>query len=82
MKKIRVEAQRDGLSMKIDREAFAMALKTWRLRANQTQRQVAAAWEVSRETIIRAEQAKPISWATAYRLFARLSEELEKEDRG
>lgn len=76
---IKTEAKREGLEMKIDRETFAMALKTWRLRQGLTQRQTGARWGVSRETIIRAERAKPMAWEMAYRLFAKLSEELTKE---
>lgn len=79
MNQIKVEAKREGLSMKIDREDFAMALKTWRLRSGLTQAQVGQRWGCSRYTILRAESARPISWEHAYKLFARLAGELEKE---
>lgn len=68
-----------GLSMEVDKEQFALALKTWRLRAGLTQREVGERWGCSRFTILRAESAKNITWEMAYRLFARLSEELRKE---
>lgn len=68
-----------GLSVDMDRNQFALALKTWRLRRALTQRQVAEIWQVSRYTIMRAEAGKDITWMMAYRLFARLSDELRKE---
>lgn len=79
MKQIKVEMKQEGLSMEVDKIKFAMALRTWRIRRNLTQRQVGQQWGVSRYTIMRAEAAKPITWEMAYRLFAYLSEELEKE---
>ena len=80
MDQIKVEMKRDGLRMEADREEFAMALKTWRIRTNKSQDQVAQEWGCSRWTILRAERAKPISWMMAYRLFAKLAEELRKEN--
>lgn len=80
MEQIKVEMKRDGLRMEADREEFAMALKTWRLRTNKSQDEVAQEWGCSRWTILRAERAKPISWMMAYRLFAKLAEELRKEN--
>lgn len=68
-----------GVSMEIDRQQFALALKTWRLRANKTQREVATEWQTSRFTIMKAEKGAPISWEQAYKLFAHLSEELRME---
>lgn len=79
-KKIEVNFERQGIDMQVDRETFALALKTWRLRQGKTQREVATMWGVSRYTIIRAETGKNITWEMAYRLFARLSEELKKEE--
>lgn len=79
MEQIIAEMKPQGISMEVDREQFALALKTWRLRAGKTQKEVGDAWGTSRYTIIRAERAKPISWMQAYRLFAKLSEELRKE---
>lgn len=72
-------ARPNGLSVEIDRNEFALALKTWRIRQERTQQQVADEWGVSRFTIIRAEHGKPISWEMAYRLFARLADALKRE---
>lgn len=79
MKKIEVKMEPRGLGMEVDKEAFAMALKTWRLRQGLTQAQVGERWGCSRFTVLRAEGAKNITWEMAYRLFAKLSEELRKE---
>jgi len=79
MKKIEVKMERVGLTMDIDKEAFAVALKTWRLRNGLTQAQAGEKWGLSRYTIMRAESGKNITWETAYRMFARLSDELRKE---
>lgn len=79
MDTIKVEIKPAGLKMETDRETFALALKTWRLRSALTQREVARRWQISRYTIMRAELAKNVSWEMAYRMFARLTEELTKE---
>lgn len=79
MRKIEVKMERVGLTMDIDKEAFAVALKTWRLRHGLSQAQAGEKWGLSRYTIMRAESGKNITWETAYRMFARLSEELRKE---
>lgn len=79
MEKIVAEMKPQGVTMDVDRQQFALALKTWRLRLNLTQRQVGERWNTSRYTIMKAEKAKPISWEQAYKLFAHLSEELRKE---
>lgn len=79
MEKIVAEMKPQGVTMDVDRQQFALALKTWRLRANLTQREVGEMWNTSRYTIMKAEKGKPISWEQAYKLFARLSEELRKE---
>lgn len=78
-KKIEVNFEKQGIDMNVDREDFALALKTWRLRQGYTQRQVADMWCVSRHTIIRAESGRNITWEMAYRLFAKLSHELTRE---
>lgn len=75
----KLEAKASGLSVDIDRQKFALALKTWRLRKGLTQRQVAAMWEVSRYVIMHAEGGRNLTWESAYRLFSKLSEELRKE---
>lgn len=79
MEKIEVKIEPKGLEMDVNRHEFALALKTWRLRRGLTQQQVGDAWGVSRWTIMRAESARDVTWETAYRLFARLSQELRKE---
>lgn len=79
MEKIEVKMEPNGLEMDIDKEAFGLALKTWRLRQGLTQKQVGDRWGCSRWTIMRAEQARDITWEMAYRMFARLAQELKKE---
>lgn len=81
MKQIKVEMKRQGLEMEINQQDFAMALKTWRLRQGLTQSEVGKRWGCSRFTIIRAERAKNVTWEMAYKLFAKLAGELEKEGR-
>ena len=68
-----------GREMTFDRDAFALELKTYRLRQGLTQRQLGDKWGLSRYTIMRAELAKNLTWESAYRLFARLSQELKEE---
>ena len=79
METIKVTMKKNGLSMETDKNEFALALKTWRLRNGLTQAQVGERWNCSRFTIIRAESAKNLTWEMAYRLFAKLSDELRKE---
>lgn len=79
MKQIKVEVKRQGLKMDIDKEDFAMAMKTWRLRQGLTQQQVGERWGCSRYTIMRAENTQAVSWEHAYKLFAKLAHELENE---
>lgn len=79
MKKINVEFKPAGITMETDRTQFALALKTWRLRAGLTQKEVAEKWGTSRYTILKCEGAKPVSWTQAYRIFACLAKELKEE---
>lgn len=79
MKPIKVTMKAKGLTMECDRQEFALALKTWRLRAALTQSAVANRWGVSRFTIMRAEAGRSITWEMAYRLFNQLSHELANE---
>lgn len=74
---IKINVIKKDLEVSINRQSFALALKTWRLENNLKQTELAKKWNVSRYTIIRAEKARPISWETAYKLFAYLSEELK-----
>lgn len=79
MEEIKVEMKREGLKVDIDKQAFGLALKTWRLRQGMTQKQVGERWGCSRWTIIRAEAARNVTWEMAYKLFAKLAKELEDE---
>lgn len=79
MQKIEVKMEQKGLEMDIDKTNFAMALKTWRLRQNLTQKQAGERFGVSRFTIIRAEKVKNLSWESAYKLFAKLADALRVE---
>lgn len=79
MEQIKVEMKPNGLEMDVDKNEFALALKTWRLRQGLTQKQAGERFGVSRFTIIRAENARNVTWETAYRLFAKLAIELRKE---
>lgn len=76
------DARRNGLAVDIDRQEFALSLKTWRLRAGLTQAQAAHRWGTNRWLIIKAENGQPMSWENAYRLFNWLSQELRKEATG
>lgn len=79
METIKVEMKPAGLEMDVDKQEFALALKTWRLRQGLTQKQVGDRWGVSRFMILRAENAKNLTWEFAYKLFAKLAAELKKE---
>lgn len=79
MEQIKVTMKAKNLRMECDKNEFALALKTWRLRSALTQRQAGDIFGVSRYTIMRAEAAKNLTWEMAYKLFARLSEQLVKE---
>lgn len=79
IRKIEVKMEPKGLDMEIDKMEFALALKTWRLRAGLTQKQLGERWGMSRYTIIRAERAKNVTWEMAYKMFARLAQELRNE---
>lgn len=76
---VEAKMERRGLQMEMDREEFAMALKTFRLRQGLTQQQLGEKWGTSRYTIMRAELAKPVTWMSAYKLFAKLAKELANE---
>lgn len=81
MEQIQVNFERRGLEMDVNKQDFALALKTWRLRSGLTQSQVGERWGCSRFTIMRAESGKDITWEMAYKLFAKLAAELERENR-
>lgn len=79
MDKIEIKMEQRGVTLETDAEQFALALRTWRLRQGLTQTQAGDRFGVSRYTIIKVENGQKISWQTAYKLFARLSNELRKE---
>lgn len=79
MDKIEIKMEQKGVTLETDVEQFALALRTWRLRQGLTQTQAGDRFGVSRYTIIKVENGQKISWQTAYKLFARLSNELRKE---
>lgn len=79
MEETKVTMKTNGLEVDINKQEFALALKTWRLRQGLTQKQVGEMWNCSRWTIMRAESGKDITWEMAYRMFAKLSHELRKE---
>lgn len=79
MEQITTTMRPKGLELEVNKEEFALALKTWRLRNNMTQGDVGKRWGCSRYTILRAEKAKNMTWEMAYRLFAKLSQELRRE---
>lgn len=79
MEQIKVEMRPNGLRMDVNKQEFALALKTWRLRQGLTQKQAGDRFGCSRYTIMRAEKAKDVTWEMAYRLFAKLANELRKE---
>lgn len=79
MDAIKCEMKVKGLSMEVDKQEFALALKTWRLRHAYTQKQVGEMMGVSRYTIMRAENGQNVTWEMAYRLFAKLSHFLKEE---
>lgn len=79
MDQIKVEMRPRGLEMDVNKEEFALALKTWRLRQGLTQKQAGERFGCSRFTIMRAENAKNVTWEMAYKLFAKLANELRKE---
>ena len=79
MEQINATMTPKGLEMECDKQEFALALKTWRLRRGLTQQQVGDLFGCSRYTIMRAENAKDVTWESAYKLFAKLSTQLSKE---
>ena len=82
VKPIKVTMEPKGLTMDVNRQEFALALKTWRLRNGLTPRPAGERFGCSRYTIIRAEIGRNVTWETAYRLFAKLAQELKKEGEG
>lgn len=76
---ITLKMEQQGLKMVTDKEQFAVALKTWRIRQGLTQQQLADKWGVSRYSILRAEGAKEIGWIAIYRMFNQMAAEMREE---
>lgn len=79
MEQIKVEFKPAGVDMEVDRQSFALALKTYRLRQGLSQAQLGERWGCSRYTIMRAENCRNITWQMAYAIFARLAKDLKAE---
>lgn len=70
MKELTVTLKQEGTDLITNREDFAVAVKTWRIRHGMTQKELAAAAGISRYTIMRVENASnETSWITMYKLF-------------
>ena len=70
MKELTVTLKQEGTDLITNREDFAVAVKTWRVRHGMTQKELAAAAGTSRYTIMRVENASnETSWITMYKLF-------------
>lgn len=79
MEEIKANYNPQKINVELDKKEFALALKTWRLRSGLTQQQVGEMWGCTRYTIMRAEAGRNITWEQAYRMFAKLSRQLEQE---
>lgn len=71
--------RRRGLQIETDQQQLAVTLKTYRLRQGLSQRELGEKWGCSRYTIMRIEAGKKITWEMMYRVFVKLSAELENE---
>ena len=67
--------------MEADVEELAVSLKTYRLRQNKSQNDLANEWNCSRYTLMRMEAGKKVSWEMMYRVFNQLTAALQKEGR-
>lgn len=73
--------KRNGIKMEADVEELAIQLKTYRLRAGLTQRQLSEQWGVSRYTLIRIENAYEVGWPTLYKVANKLITAVAEEGR-
>lgn len=74
-KELTIRLERQGTDLVTNREDFAIAVKTWRVRHGMTQRELAKASGLSRFTIMRVERAsRETSWITVYKLFNYMAE--------
>ena len=66
--------------IELDKKALAKELATWRIRSGLTQRETAERFNVSRYSILRAENMKDIGIAMAYRISAALARAIREEN--
>lgn len=71
--------KQNGRTMEFDRDRVALEVKKYRLAHQLTQKQLGERWGVSRYVIIRVENSQNISWESAYRIMAMLTEDMRKE---
>ena len=75
VKELTIKLEHHGSDLVTNREDFAIAVKTWRVRQGMTQRELAKATGLSRFTIMRVENAsRETSWITVYKLFNYMAE--------
>ena len=74
-----MELPQGDLKTDVSRAEFGLKLKMWRLRNMLTQVQAGNKFHCSRNTIMRVEAGKHVSWQSAYRLFSLLADELAAE---
>lgn len=77
MENLKIEFKPVGLSLETDKEHFALALRTWRLRHGLTQKDAGKRCGVSRYSIMRAEAGKENSWQVLYRIMCGMAEDLK-----
>lgn len=77
MEHLKIEFKPVGLSLETDKEHFALALRTWRLRHGLTQKDAGKRCGVSRYSIMRAEAGKENSWQVLYRIMCGMAEDLK-----
>ena len=66
--------------IEIDKKALAQELATWRIRSGLTQREAAERFNVSRYSILRAENMREIGIAMTYRISAALARAIREEN--
>lgn len=81
MEKYQATMTRRGLVLDTNAEELAMMLKTYRLRQNLTQEELAEKWGCSRYTILRLERCRRVAWETTYKIFNNLVKAVALEDK-
>lgn len=76
MEEMKIKFEPVGLKLETDKNHFALALKTWRLRHGYSQIKAGELCGVSRYSIMRAEQAKDLNWELLYRIMCGMAEDL------